>query len=112
MNFTRDFKAVYHAGATLPDLVLTWEDDEGEVIPFASGYTFALTVTPHDSETPSFPKSSGIIGADTDPNVTISWAATGEIGGLTPGDYDLEVLATRTADGRVRVFQGRIRVRP
>lgn len=109
---TQNRHAVYHQGATLPDLALTLLDDPGELIPFATGYTFTATVYLHGSTTPAFgPKTTGIAGADTDPNVVISWADSGEIGGLNPGEYDLRLVATRTLDGRDRIFVVHFRVR-
>lgn len=89
---------VYTAGAELPALALTWRDPDGDIIDLSTGWTFSLRI----DTSPVTEKTSGITGADTAPNVTIAWAA-GELD-VTPGTYDCQLWARRTADSLDRVF--------
>ncbi|MCA1569293.1 MAG: hypothetical protein LC798_03015 [Chloroflexi bacterium] len=102
--------AIYHTGADLPDLALTWLDTAGALIDFSSGYTFVAKVGTRAGVT-SFVKTTGITGAATDPNVTIAWSTSGELNALAPGIYTLQVTATRTADAKERILEGTLRIR-
>ena len=46
-------------------------------------------------------KSSGITGAATAPNLTIAWAID-ELAALTPGEWVVQIEATRTSDSKKR----------
>lgn len=91
----------YIEGADLPDLTLTWKDENDAVINFSTGWTFVLKVGQPGSAA-LFTKSTGIVGAATAPNVTIAWATTGELNTLSPGTYQAHLIATRTADSKNR----------
>lgn len=94
----------YVQGSDLPDLTITWRDSSNAIIDFSSGYTFSLKVgQPGLSATVT--KSTGISGASTSPNVTISWSTSGELNTLTPGTYIAQLIASRTSDSKQRFFQ-------
>ena len=103
--------AVYYKGAELPDLHVTWEDEDGEVIDFAAGWTFVVKVAREGSTAASFTKSSGITGAASAPNVVVAWATSGELSTLAAGRYVVQVVATRAADSKDRYFLGPLEVR-
>ena len=92
-------------GATLPDAALTWLEWDGDVIPFAAGHTFLLEVAEKLGDPPLFTKTSGITGANVAPNITVTWLSAGEITTLAPGTYVVEVTATRTSDGKKRIYK-------
>ena len=95
---------VYALGDELGDAEIDWEDSDGAVISFASGYTFSLKVGTKGSAA-LFTKTSGITGAATFPNLTIAWAISGELNAITtPGGYVLQITATRTADSKTRTL--------
>lgn len=104
--------AIYHAGAELPDLHVTWRDDAGEVIDFAAGWSFVVKVAPEGSKVASFTKTTGVTGSAAAPNVVIGWATAGELSTLAPGRYTVQVVATRTADGKDRYLLGPLEIRP
>lgn len=104
--------AVYYQGADLPDLLITWEDDGGVVVDFAAGHTFEVKVAREGSTAAAFTKTTGVSGGSSPPNVVVEWATAGELRDLTPGRYTVQVVATRTADGKRRYFQGPLEVRP
>lgn len=90
----------YLLGAELPDLEIRWEDSSKAVIPFSSGYTFSALVGLEGSPA-LITKTSGFVGADTAPNLRVSWAV-GELDALTPGlIYELLITAER-GDNKVR----------
>lgn len=98
---------IYMDGADLPDIALTWLDDEGNTIDFSSGWTFELRAgTP--GSTAIIEKTTGLTGAAAAPNVTVSWDE-GELDDLTHGIHYCDVIATRTADGKDRHMRFKIR---
>src|ERR671932_757318 len=94
--------AEYYAGSDLPDLAVTWLDDLGIVIPFASGWTFTARIGRRGRPI-LVTKTTGFTGSDTAPNLTLAWAE-GELGALDPGAYVLQITATRV-DGKKRNMQ-------
>lgn len=92
----------YVVGSDLPDLAITWYDSSGNLVDFSSGWTFTAKVAPVNSTVASFTKTTSITGAATAPNLTISWATTGELNSLTAGSYTVQVKANRTSDNRDR----------
>lgn len=103
--------AVYYKGAELPDLHLTWEDENGDVINFAAGWTFVVKVAREGSTTASFTKSTGVTGAASAPNVIVEWATSAELSTLAAGRYVVQVVASRNSDSKDRYFQGPLEVR-
>ena len=93
----------YIKGAELPDAALTWLAEDGTVLPFATGWTFELACAATLAGPVLFTKNTGIVGADTDPNVTIVWLSS-EMAALTPGNYVLELRA-RDALNKDRKFR-------
>lgn len=91
---------VYTAGDELPAAELTVLEDDGTVIDLSAGYTFEVKVAPIGSTTASFTKTTGVTGAATAPNATVTWATSAELSTLTAGLYTLQFRATRTSDSR------------
>lgn len=85
----------YVAGASRPSTTISWYEN-GVLLDFSSGYTFTAKVFIEGASASSFTKSSGITGAATDPNLTISWLTT-DLGALAAGNYVLEVSAVNGA---------------
>lgn len=91
----------YITGADLPDLKITWTDNDNAVINFSTGWTFEALVGKR-SHPALITKTTGITGASSAPNLTIAWDE-GELDALTAGNsYDVVITATRTADDKQR----------
>jgi hypothetical protein len=86
-------------GAELPDWTFHWLDTSGNTIDFSTGHAFTLRVGNAGSGVMA--KTTGIAGADTNPNVTISFAVD-EWANVPPGLYSAELWARRTVDDRDR----------
>jgi hypothetical protein len=89
----------YIDGAALPDIILDWEDTTGDLIDFTN-YTIELDVIANG--TVLLNKTTGITGAATSPNITITWPATGELDQLDLGRYTAILTATRDSDAKQR----------
>lgn len=89
----------YISGAELGDMEVTWTDNAGAVIDL-TGHTFEVKVGRRRRA--FFTKTTGITGAATAPNVVIGWEIVGDLNGLSPGEYDVRIAATRTSDGKTR----------
>lgn len=89
----------YDAGAEDPAYVVTWLDRDGNLINFASGYTFQVKLVNVVTGTTAVTKTTNITGAATAPNVSVAWAA-GELA-ITPGVYALHLKATTGARDRI-----------
>jgi hypothetical protein len=95
----------YHKNAERPAAELWWNDDDGTLIDFASGYTWSLKIGVVGS-TALLTKTTNITGAagsgtepDGTPNVVITWTA-GELA-LTAGSYTWQLTATTSSLDRV-----------
>jgi len=95
----------YVQGATLPDAVITVTDDDGTPADL-TGTTLALRVGSPRGK--AFDKTTGLTFAAG--AVTVNWAATGEIGDLTPNAYQFDLTAT--AGGEHRTFHGQLIISP
>jgi hypothetical protein len=100
----------YIQGADIPDLTITWLDQAGDVIDYSSGYTFSLKLG-QPGQAAALTKSTGITGAATSPNITVTWAASNELNTLDAGTYTLDVIATRAADSKQRIMRRELRVK-
>lgn len=87
--------------ASLPDFHLTWNDSDGALIDFSSGWTFTLYIGRAGVATVT--KTTGITGYSTDPNVRVLWADN-ELDDLAAGKHVLQIKATRTSDGKDRYY--------
>lgn len=74
----------YKEGATVPNIELWWRDSAGDLIDFASGYTFTVTVATDELTTAEINTTAGVTGAagtgtesEGTPNVTISPSGIG-----------------------------------
>jgi hypothetical protein len=100
----------YYRTAERPDLQLWLLDDDGALIDFSTGYTFAFKLGRAGSAA-VFTKTTGITGAagagvegTGTPNVTLTFAAA-ELDSLTKGAYQWQIRAT--TGGVDRIFQGK-----
>jgi hypothetical protein len=83
-------------GSELPDDAFEWTDAQNSLINFSTGWTFQVVVG-FPNQTAVLTKTTGITGAATAPNVTISWA-DGELDDpLTAGTWPGWISATNTA---------------
>jgi hypothetical protein len=90
----------YIKGAELPDVAITWSDQETGLLDFSTGWTFSLKIgTP--GQTAALTKSTGMTGSATAPNLIIAWAPA-ELDPLAPGTYTCDVEARHTASGKDR----------
>jgi hypothetical protein len=105
---------IYFRTAERPDLQFWLQDDDGVLINFASGYTFAWRLgTPGDAAV--FEKTTGIAGAagvgtepSGTPNIVLTFTAD-ELDDITAGNYVWQLQATTsTLD---RFFEGTIRIK-
>lgn len=83
-----------------PSIPLEWLDSDGLPIDLSAA-TFSVVLRERSTGTTALTKTSGITGAATSPNVTITWS-TGELASLS-GVYEL--VATATVGGRARTFR-------
>ena len=94
----------YPYGATLPQLLRTVRDENNLPYNFSSGWTFEIEIEgtfPSGAPQVMQPKTTGVTGSSGSPNVTIAWATSAEITTLMPGNYQYQLIATRTSDSRV-----------
>lgn len=96
----------YVAGAELPPAGLTLRDFEKKIIDFSTGWTFELRI--RRSQAPVYVKTTGIVGADTAPNVTIAWDLN-ELSGFNDELYSCQLWARNPSD-RDRVFSFKLKV--
>lgn len=100
----------YINGADLPDLEINWTDNSGTTIEFATGWTFEALIGKR-SQPALITKTTGIVGDDTSPNITITWDED-ELDALTAGHtYDVAITASRTADDKQRKMIATIYIR-
>lgn len=83
-----------------PAYVVAWSDRDGNLIDFATGYTFTLKLVNVVTGVTALTKTTNITGAATAPNITVAWAA-GELA-IAAADYSVKLVAT--TGGRDRVF--------
>jgi hypothetical protein len=89
----------YVLGSEDPTYQVTWTDSNGAVIDFSAvGWSFELKLG-FPGRDAVLTKTSGIVGAATAPNITVTWAAT-DLDDLDPGTYVLQL--TPTLAGRSR----------
>lgn len=100
----------YTIGAELPDVAITWTDDNSAVIDFSTGWTFTVKVGLPD-QAAALTKTTGITGAATAPNLTIAWAA-GELDAVGSGAWLGQVTARNTASGKDRIRSFGIKLLP
>jgi hypothetical protein len=94
----------YIQGEELDDMPVTWTNAARTLYDYSTGWTFSVKVG-EKGQTASFTKTTGITGDDADPNITVTWATTGELNSLAAGKYTVQIEAIRTSDGRSRFLQ-------
>lgn len=98
-------------GSELPDDAFDWTDAQGNLIDFATGWTFSVDAGFPNQE-PVLAKSTGITGAATSPNVTIAWAE-GELDDpLTAGAWPGWITAVQASSGKERKRSFLLRLNP
>jgi hypothetical protein len=102
-------KLTYYRTAERPDIRLWLQDDDGNLVDFATGYTFAFKIGIR-GKTADLTKTTGITGAagsgteaSGTPNATIAFTAA-ELDALVAGKYHWQLRATTS--GLDRVYQG------
>jgi hypothetical protein len=89
----------YYLGSEDPTYPTTWTNSDGVVIDFsAPGWSFELRLG-HPGRDAVLTKTSGIAGAATAPNITVTWATT-DLDDIDPGTYLLQIFPTLA--GRTR----------
>jgi hypothetical protein len=101
----------YIQGADLPDATFEWRDRLNNLVDFSIAHTWQLKVGQSGS-TAVMTKTTGISGAATAPNVTISWDASVDLNTLDPGSYEADLIATRTSDSRQRKLRFALKILP
>jgi len=96
----------YYRTAERPDLKFWIQDDDGTLIDFSTGYTFAFKLGQPGSAA-TFTKTTGITGAagsgtesSGTPNITISFTAA-ELDALVVGNTTWQIRATTTSLDRI-----------
>lgn len=95
--------AEFEIGEELDDIELTWNDSDGVIRNFASGWTFEFKLGLIGSAA-NLTKTTGITPAATAPNVTIALAAN-DLDTIPAGDYIGQVRARRTSDNKDLITQ-------
>jgi hypothetical protein len=91
----------YRSDQEDPAYVVEWSDRDGNLINFATGYTFTLKLVNVATGAVALTKTTNITGAATAPNISVAWAA-GDLA-VTAGSYWVKLVAT--ASSRDRVFK-------
>ena len=94
--------------ASLPDILFTWEDANGNPIDFSTGWIFRMTIG-RPPNPAVITKTSGFNGLTAAPNLRVSWVS-GELSSLTPGVWYFQITATYLASGQARVLTGSLRI--
>jgi hypothetical protein len=103
----------YYRTAERPDIAMWILDDDGDLIDFSTGYTFAWKLGSPGAAA-SFTKTTLITGAagagveaTGTPNILIQFVAA-ELDDVDPGSYTWQLTATSSSLSRV--YQGRITI--
>lgn len=89
---------IYRQDQEDPAVYISWSDKDGNLIDFSTGYTFEVKLAVDATTAPVLVKTTGITGAATSPNITITWAS-GDLN-VTPGTYRLYLKATTSSRDR------------
>lgn len=95
----------YAAGAELPDRPFLLEDANGAPLTLAAGWTATVTLS-GNGITPIV-KTTGILLADTSPNVTVQWTSA-DLGSLEVGNYLMVLQVRRNSDSKDRKVKVRL----
>lgn len=93
----------YYKSAERPDITLTWRGNNGAVLDLSVGYSFELKIGSPGSAA-IFTKTAGINGAQTSPNLTISFIS-GELDDVPVGLHAAQLRARETAGSQDRYMQ-------
>jgi hypothetical protein len=99
----------YIQGAELPDILVTWKDENGNVINFSSGWTFTLRLGQLGQA--AVLTKTDLVGAATAPNLTISWTST-EIESLAVNTYTMQIIARHVSSGKDRKMTDSLTITP
>jgi hypothetical protein len=90
----------YRQGAELPDISVTWNDEETGLLDFSTGWSFSALIG-QEGQVAELTKVTGFTGSATAPNLKIAWTP-GELDVLGPGSYVVDVQAHHTASNKDR----------
>jgi hypothetical protein len=97
----------YYRTAERPSISLWWQDDNGALIDFSTGYTFTWKLGVTLGAAATFTKSTGITGAVGSgvspsgvPNIVIGFTA-GELDAIVGGYYTWQLRATTASVDRI-----------
>lgn len=90
----------YRSDAADPPIPLLWLDAAGSVLDMSTA-TFEVSLVDHHSGETKLVKTSGVVGTDSNPNVTVIWDAD-ELATVPPSTYLVVVKAD--VAGRARYF--------
>ena len=94
----------YKRDQSLPAWTVAWYNRNEALYDFATGWTFEVVLSNANTGTDVLTKTSGIVGYDTAPNVSVGWAA-GELD-VEPGTYFVLLSAIDGASRRNRFRPG------
>jgi hypothetical protein len=95
--------------ASLPDVQFTWNDADGNIIDFSTGWTFKMTIG-RPPNAAAITKTSGIVGHAQSPNIIVIWNPN-ELISLTPGVWYFQITASYgPSGGKQRVMTGSLRI--
>ena len=93
----------YYRGGERPSVSLTWRNADGAVIDLSTGYEFEFKVGAPGQQA-VFTKTTNISGAQTSPNVLISFAPN-ELDDVPVGLHVAQLRARETAGSQDRFMQ-------
>jgi hypothetical protein len=99
---------IYHKADERPDWVATVTVN-GSGDDMSSGYTFQVKVATSPTATAALTKTTGITGA-VGGVVTVAWASN-ELD-LQPGNYSVQLKATRTSDSAEWTVEDTLKILP
>jgi hypothetical protein len=101
----------YTIGAELPDWAHAFKDRNAVIIDMSSGWTFEVKIGTAGS-TALLTKTTNITGWDGTAgySVLVSWQTTAELSTLAAGTYQIQLRATRSSDGKDRIYKDTIQI--
>jgi hypothetical protein len=86
-----------------PPWSIAWSDGQGVLRDFSGPYAFRVEFLTTRTKRVFYTKTEGIAGADTSPNIVVSWAV-GELADKV-GKFKLRLVARNTVTNRESVFR-------
>lgn len=86
-----------------PPWSVEWRDGQGVIRDFSGPYAFRVEFLTTRTKRIFYTKTDGIAGADTSPNIVVSWAV-GELADKV-GKFKLRLVAKNTVTDRESIFR-------